>query len=165
MVNNQGLAIALALLVVLAPAPMVSARERNMKPVVTTAEGRILYSEWVSPGDEFEIVFTHSVQRTPVIERFRVQADGTIVVFETVYQDFGAGLPSEVDVGAKVVVEPTGVRIYDMNRVMPRIVMRVGSIARHRLKHGSTVLELADLVGSGTQIEIRVEPITGCNGP
>ena len=59
MVNNQGLAIALALLVVLAPAPMVSARERNMKLVVTTAEGRILYSEWVSPGDEFEIVFTH----------------------------------------------------------------------------------------------------------
>lgn len=70
-----------------------------------------------------------------------------------------------MDVGAKVVVEPTGVRIYDMNRVMPRIVMRVGSIARHRLKHGRTVLELADLVGSGTQIEIRVEPITGCNGP
>ena len=108
MVNNQGLAIALALLVVLAPAPWFRHVERNMKLVVTTAEGRILYSEWVSPGDEFEIVFTHSIKRTPVIERFRVQADGTIVVFETVYQDFGAGLPSEVDVGAKWLSNPPG---------------------------------------------------------
>jgi len=98
------------------------------------------------------------VQRSPVVEKFRVLPDRSIVVFETIYQDFGAGLPSEVDEGAKVVVEPGGVRIYDMNRVMPRITLRVGSIARHQFKHGTAVVNLADLVDSGTRVDVTVEP-------
>ncbi|OPZ61878.1 MAG: hypothetical protein BWY85_02268 [Firmicutes bacterium ADurb.Bin506] len=158
-VTRIRLAIALAMITLGIAAALVAAQFVAGMELVVTAEGtRVLYSSPVSPGDEFSIVYTHSVQRSPVVEKFRVLPDGNIVVFETIYQDFGAGLPSDVDEGAKVVVEPGGVRIYDMNRVMPRITLRVGSIARHQFRHDTTVINLADLLDSGTRVDITVKP-------
>ncbi len=156
--KRTAIALAVITLVVVVSALVFSQCGEGMRLVVTAYGGNVLYSSPVSPGDEFEIVYIHSVQRSPVVEKFRVLPDRSIVVFETIYQDFGAGLPSEVDEGAKVVVEPGGVRIYDMNRVMPRITLRVGSIARHQFKHGTAVVNLADLVDSGTRVDVTVEP-------
>ena len=110
----------------------------------------------VAPGDEFEIRYTHSVARTVVLEKFRVRPDGKITVFETIYQDFGAGLPSELDEGAQVEVGPGGVRITGMERVMSSIPLRVGSIARHQIALGSDVVDLISLVEPGELVDIAV---------
>jgi len=116
----------------------------------------VLYERQVAPGDEFEIRYTHSVARTVVLEKFRVRPDRKIAVFETVYQDFGAGLPSELDEGAQVEVGPGGVRITGMERVMSSIPLRVGSIARHQIAFGSDVVDLISLVESGERVDIAV---------
>ena len=126
--------------------------------VVTASGGRVIYRKPVAAGDSFDIVFTHSVARTPVVERFRVQADNTLLLHETIYQDFGAGLPSEADEGAQVHVGPEGIRIYNMSRVMPVISLRVGSTARHQLRCGEDLVELADLVEPGARVDISVKP-------
>jgi len=118
--------------------------------------GRVLYQRRVAPGDEFEIRYTHSVARSLVVEKFRIMPNRQILLYETVYQDFGAGLPSELDEGAQVEVGPGGVRITGMKRVMSSIPLRVGSIARHQIASGSDVVDLISLVESGERVDITV---------
>ena len=118
--------------------------------------GRVLYERQAAPGDEFEIRYTHSVARTLVIEKFRIMPDRQMLLYETVYQDFGAGLPSEPDEGAKMESTPFGVRITGMKRVMSSIPLRVGSIARHQIACGSDVIDLISLVESGERVDITV---------
>lgn len=143
----------IALAVVLAAALM---RPRTMVLKAVASGGRVLYERRAAPGDEFDIRYTHSVARTSVVERFRIMSDGQILLYETVYQDFGAGLPSEPDEGAQVEVGPFGVRISGMERTMTSIPLRVGSIARHQIAFGSDVVDLISLVESGERIDITV---------
>lgn len=146
-------ALAVVLMIVLVTALL---RPRAMVLQAVAGGGRVLYERQVAPGDEFEIRYTHSVARTVVLEKFRVRPDGKITVFETIYQDFGAGLPSELDEGAQVEVGPGGVRITGMERVMSSIPLRVGSIARHQIAFGSDVVDLISLVESGERVDIAV---------
>ncbi|MBP7165739.1 MAG: DUF1850 domain-containing protein, partial [Firmicutes bacterium] len=85
---------------------MALVRPHAMVLQAVASGGRLLYEHQVAPGDEFEISYTHSVARTVVLEKFRVTPDRQILLYETVYQDFGAGLPSELDEGAQVEVGP-----------------------------------------------------------
>ncbi len=116
----------------------------------------MLYERQASPGDEFEIRYTHSVARSLVLEKLRIMPDGRMMVYETVYQDFGAGLPSELDEGAQAEVGPEGVRITGMKRLMGSIPLRVGSIARHQIAFGSDIVDLISLVESGERVDITV---------
>ncbi len=149
------LMVALAVVVVIVLV-MALTRPRAMVLQAVAGGGRVLYERHVAPGDEFEIRYTHSVARTVVLEKFRVRPDRKIAVFETVYQDFGAGLPSELDEGAQVEVGPDGVRITGMKRVMRSIPLRVGGIARHQMVCGSDVVDLVSLVESGERVDIAV---------
>ena len=135
---------------------MALVRPHAMVLQAVASGGRLLYEHQVAPGDEFEISYTHSVARTVVLEKFRVTPDRQILLYETVYQDFGAGLPSELDEGAQVEVGPGGVRITGMKRVMSSIPLRVGSIARHQISFGSDVVDLISLVESGERVDIAV---------
>ena len=149
------LMIALAVVAVIVLV-MALVRPHAMVLRVVAGGGRVLYERQAAPGDEFEIRYTHSVARTLVIEKFRVTPDRQMLLYETVYQDFGAGLPSEPDEGAKMELTPFGVRITGMERVMSSIPLRVGSIARHQIAFGSDVVDLISLVESGERVDIAV---------
>lgn len=47
----------------------------------------------VGKGDTFSLKYTHSVQKTPVIETFVVVAADEFVLDSTVYRTYGVGLP------------------------------------------------------------------------
>ena len=146
-------ALAVIVVIVLVTALL---RPRAMVLQAVAGGGRVLYERQAAPGDEFEIRYTHSVARTLVIEKFRVTPDRQMLLYETVYQDFGAGLPSEPDEGAKMELTPFGVRITGMERVMSSIPLRVGSIARHQIAFGNDVVDLISLVEPGERVDIAV---------
>ena len=159
--NRFRLTMPIPLIVALVVVVVIVLLMALMRPNATVLQavaggGRLLYERQVAPGDEFEIRFTHSVARSLVVEKFRVTPDRQMLLYETVYQDFGAGLPSELDEGAEVEVGPDGVRITGMRRVMSSIPLRVGSIARHQIAFGSDVVDLISLVESGERVDIAV---------
>ncbi|MCR4426287.1 MAG: DUF1850 domain-containing protein [Firmicutes bacterium] len=123
--------------------------------VVRTQAGTVLAAQPATPGCEISIRFTHSVARTPVLETLVVEGN-RLKLRETLYQDFGAGLPSELGPGEEMSLEPDGVRITGMSRYFDHVRFHVGGIARHQVILGDRVLDLADLVGPGTQIDITV---------
>lgn len=55
--------------------------------------GKILLSARVKPGDTFSLKYIHSVERIPVTGYFAVDGQYWIVVEETAFSSYGAGLP------------------------------------------------------------------------
>ncbi|MEA4884784.1 MAG: DUF1850 domain-containing protein [Clostridia bacterium] len=143
--------LAAAALLALAMAP------RSYRLVLLAGGGRILYSSAVEPGDTFQMEFTHSVARTPVIEKFILTENGKIKLYETAYHDFGAGLPTEPGEGERMILEPDAIRIVGMSREFDRIAFRVGGIARHRFSCKGQVIDLASVVEPGSEVDLGVE--------
>ncbi|QKY70178.1 DUF1850 domain-containing protein [Lentibacillus sp. CBA3610] len=69
--------------------------------------------EQVETGDEIEIAWTHSVEHTPWIERFRVDEKGRLTLIETRFQSYGAGTPENTN--GTLTVENGFIVITDLN--------------------------------------------------
>jgi hypothetical protein len=95
------------------------------------------------PPDEplFSLVYMHSVTRTPVTERYRVEGS-EIVETEMRFEQHGPGLPTEADVGGTFSYGD-GRFIVTMDRHFPAIVMRVHRDQTPRLVAGTRSLDLA----------------------
>ncbi|MGI6783762.1 MAG: DUF1850 domain-containing protein [Aminivibrio sp.] len=90
----------------------------------------------MSPGESFAVRYTHSVQKTPVIEVYRLDYRQGLEVRETIYQDFGAGLPFLLEGRAVMETGDGWVRIRGINRPMREAVYRVGRFAEFHLLAG-----------------------------
>lgn len=53
-----------------------------------------IYLRRISPGDQFEFLYFHSVDKTPVIGYFQITPNKKIKLIETRFQSYGPGLPS-----------------------------------------------------------------------
>jgi len=50
---------------------------------------------WRIQADEaFDIIYTHSVQLSPVTERYHINKSGELILDETLFSTYGAGLPA-----------------------------------------------------------------------
>lgn len=109
-----------------------------------------------SVDDEWNIRFTHSVEKTPVEEFFTVNGAGDLVMTHTRFESFGWGFPySPVD--GKIT--PTGDGRFDlvMNRPYKTVKMRPAVQAKPCIIHNGTVYDLCDLFGQGTMVEVKAE--------
>src|SRR5690625_3855892 len=57
----------------------------------------------IEVDDKFQIIFTHSIHLTDVVEKYEVQADLTIKQYEMVFEEFGIGMPSNAKEGETLV--------------------------------------------------------------
>ena len=84
-------------------------------------------------GETFSVRYIHSVQKTPVIEVFFINTEGVIELRETIYEDFGAGLPFLVD-GKKIFSSGGGkFRISGYAQPLGQIIFRIGRFADYHL--------------------------------
>jgi hypothetical protein len=76
----------------------------------------------ISLDNEFTVKYTHSVMKTPVYEHYRVMPDRRILLTETEFSSYGAGLPEKGKYDFEMSSE--GFRIYNMNLPFDFIVYR-----------------------------------------
>jgi hypothetical protein len=117
----------------------VNYAETPVQTVVLSDEaGKAQYMFPLKPGERFTVRFLHSWARSPVEEVFVVE-DGILKLKETVYEDFGAGLPHEPEhSGSLMVVENGKIYVRDIDRPVPNLQIRVGRlVANHELIHPS----------------------------
>jgi hypothetical protein len=95
------------------------------------------------PPDDasFSIVYTHSVTRTPVTEKYRV-AGSEIVETEMRFEQHGPGLPTEADAGGTF-SRVDGRFVVTMDRRLPEIVMQVHRDQTPRITAGTHSIDLA----------------------
>jgi hypothetical protein len=130
-------------------------------PVVPTFEivdgrrDRIVLCARVKPGEEFMISFMHSVNRRPVYDTFRVEADHLVIV-KSRYDSFGAGMPESSTTEGTLTIAPDGWMEWTVNRSLPEVAIRVGQVAGHKLHFKSREVPLSDLADPGSALTLRV---------
>ncbi len=119
--------------------------------VVDSETGRVLWSLVAATGQRLELRYTHSVERTPIIEEYRAEPDG--LWFESMrFYSQGAGLPTEgyVREGKAFVLRA--------RRKVGVLSVRVSSVAGHQLMVGDQGLDLVALARDGAALAIESRP-------
>ena len=106
-------------------------------------------------GDSFTIRYIHSVDISPVFEVFRIEKGTGLVLEETYFRMFGAGMGHWQGHG-KLTHDGTWTRIQDINNKLGRFILRVGSKGvDHTILFGEQAINLSD-IAAGRRVEVFV---------
>lgn len=113
-------------------------------------------SRWLLPNHRtFSVKYIHSVERTPVWETYLLD-QGDIILKETVFQSYGAGLPATSPYDFDVVED--GFRLYNIDLLIPNLIYRTGAVrANHELLIGNKSYPFLDFSNptEGVKFETR----------
>ncbi|MGM0395998.1 MAG: DUF1850 domain-containing protein [Bacillota bacterium] len=121
--------------------------------------GEYLRSWWTKGDNSFTVKYIHSVERTPVWEMYTMDG-GEIVLRETVFQSYGAGLPATSPYDFDIVED--GFRLYNIDQKMTNLVYRTGAVrANHELMVGGKIYFFVEFSEptQGVKFEAQKTPI------
>jgi len=127
-------------------------------PVLEIVDGRsghVVFCARVQPGEEFVLSFVHSVNRRPVYDTLRVEADH-LVIAKSRFDTFGAGMPEASTQDGTLTVAEDGWLEWTVNRPTPEITVRVGRVADHTVHCKGRDIRLSDLAEPGSALTLRV---------
>ncbi len=108
------------------------------------------------PTGRFELRYVHSVEQTPVVERYRVR-EGRLWLEGMRFRSLGWGLPAEGFVRHGDWFETTG-----PPRPLDGLVLRVSHLARQELVAGQQALPLHRRLPDGTALRLEVRSRGRC---
>ena len=111
----------------------------------------------VSEGDEFSITFIHSVNQYPLTDVYQIR-DHRIYVIRTIYNNFGAGVQTEIEEGQTLTYGENGEMIVSgFDREMPYLSYIVGTVSDHTLTIHGEEISLRNLCGRNSKVEFSCE--------
>lgn len=111
----------------------------------------------VSEGDEFSVTFIHSVNQYPLTDVYQIR-DHKIYVVRTIYNNFGAGVQTEIEEGQKLEINENGEMVvsgFDME--MPWLSYIVGTVSDHVLTLRGEEISLRELCGKNSKVKFSCE--------
>ena len=111
----------------------------------------------VSEGDEFSITFIHSVNQYPLTDVYQIK-DGKIYVIRTIYNNFGAGVQTEIEEGQTLEINENGEMVvsgFDME--MPYLSYIVGTWSDHTLTLNGEEISLRETCGRNCKVSFSCE--------
>ena len=128
--------------------------------VLTNAKTGQEYARYdLEPGEEFAVTFVHSVNKTPVTDAYDADKEGRIFVRKTIYYDFGAGVPFDLNDGETLSYDEDGAMVISgIDRLIPDYIIFVGTVSDHILTIGCKEISLRDLCGRNAKVRIAYEP-------
>ena len=108
-----------------------------------------------SSGKGFSVAYTHSVERTEVIENYSFEKGG-FTLTDTWFHSYGAGLPATTEYDFEIT--PEGFHIYNINKYFEEVIYRTGKRrANHRLLIGKKEYLFAEFSRPGQAVLFRME--------
>lgn len=124
--------------------------------IITSEDNKVFYKCRTFIGDEFDVGFIHSVNKTPLTDYYRVESDG-IYVIKTLYYSFGAGVQTALDEGQTITyTDDGGFLVEGFHKKIDNLDYVVGMVSDHILHINNESISLRDLCGKGTYIQIRL---------
>ena len=103
-----------------------------MFPVFSFTEARAEHPTmyYVALDDErrFQIVFTHSIHLSDVIETYEVMDTYDIRLHSMVYSDVAIGMPSYAEEGQTLIYEDGTYTLYDDEAILPNFTLYIGDV-------------------------------------
>ena len=111
----------------------------------------------VSEGDEFSVRFIHSVNQYPLTDVYEIR-DSKIYVVRTIYNNFGAGVQTEIEEGQTLEINENGEMVVSgFNMEMPWLSYIVGTVSDHTLTLHGEEISLRELCGRNSKVSFSVE--------
>lgn len=129
------------------------------KLVIRDQESGKVYAAFPCPnGTRFSVEFTHSVNKSPVIDLFEVN-DGVISVVEARYYSFGAGMPfSSDEPGWTFTTDEDGtIIVTGISYTYDSLNYIVGTVYDHILTINGESINLRELCSRNAKISITQE--------
>lgn len=119
--------------------------------------GNIFASYPLEEGGEFSVRFMHSVNKSPVEDRYRI-VKGEIVVYETVYYNFGAGVQTELGEGQTLNYGEDGSMIISgFDQPIADLSYNVSPVYDHILEINGEEVSLRQLCGEDRFVSFSYE--------
>ena len=111
----------------------------------------------VSEGDEFSVTFIHSVNQYPLTDVYEIR-DSKIYVVRTIYNNFGAGVQTEIEEGQTLEINENGEMVVSgFELEMPWLSYIVGTVSDHTLTLHEKKISLRELCGRNSKVTFSVE--------
>lgn len=103
-----------------------------------------MINEFYTKDLTFSIGYIHSVELTPAEEFFKITKDNKVVLYKTIYESFGVGLPFSQKENRFDITK--GKFVLERERVMDSIKMRISPIPKHWIVVNNVKYKLLDLI-------------------
>lgn len=118
----------------------------------------------VEDQDEFQIIFTHSIHMSDVVEKYVVLENQSIQQFEIVYEEFDVGMPANAEEGEDFVYEDDKYHIKNMENLFSEIKIRNGrTVSEHRLVWGAEqeyITDFNNYFAPGDWFTVRIDNLS-----
>jgi hypothetical protein len=144
-----------------AAGPLATAETGERTLLVADAEtGERLLAVPVAEGTTVALNYTHSVEKTPVLDVYAV--DGTeLEMVRMEFRSYGAGLPARAD----VTITENDTFVFDPEGSYEELYVTPGPIAGHELVVGDRAYDLVDLSDARTvKLSVVVEATATVSG-
>lgn len=115
--------------------------------IIDSSTNKIIFSRKIFPGDSFETIYIHSVEKVPIKEVFIIDEEYRIILFETHFSCTGAGLPNQAYGNEQFSLQDGEFVIKNINRYLPFIPLRIGKDTGNIFIFKNEELDLSSLVG------------------
>ncbi|MFI3227227.1 MAG: DUF1850 domain-containing protein [Clostridia bacterium] len=114
--------------------------------------GKTIASYELFEGGKFSVGFKHSVNQSLVEDRYVIE-NSQIMVYETLYYHFGAGVQSEILEGQTLTqTDDGGMVVGNINTVMTNLIYSISPVYDHILKINEQEISLKELCGDTRHI-------------
>ena len=103
------------------------------------------------------MTFIHSVNQYPLTDVYQIR-DHKIYVVRTIYNNFGAGVQTELEDGQTLTYDENGEMVVSgFAKEMPYLSYIVGTVSDHTLTLHGKEISLRDLCGRNSKVEFSCE--------
>ncbi|WP_162297955.1 DUF1850 domain-containing protein [Halalkalibacillus sediminis] len=159
--NKKFIAVLLIILLTVAIVFFLNTKSPYKKIVIEDIHtGDTMWQEEVEKGDWFSHRYIHSVEKSPVEEKFKVDEDWVILTMESWTKSFGAGLPYERK--GDVEMKDGYYILRNLNRPVHGGVLRMqpSELFPHSFFFEEQEVVLSEPPYSDTQILIEIQDMT-----
>ncbi len=121
------------------------AESRGFLHIKIRQTGETVASFEISEGEQFEISFIHSVNKSPVHDRYTIE-QGEIMIYETQYFGFGAGVQTELVGDQQLIMGDDGsMTITNINTKIENLAYNISPVYDHVLMLDGEQISLKQL--------------------
>jgi len=128
--------------------------------ITNYSTNHLLYLSNVNIGDRFSIIYTHSVNKSPVEDQFIIDDEYNIMLSKSIFKSFGAGIPSTSDSGMKFEFFKDRIEVSYNNRKIDKLILSIGTIADHRFIMNGKDIRLSELSDPQSSVYFSIDKIT-----
>ena len=135
--------------------------ERSITFTETRTEQPVLYYLPLNRDFNFQMVFTHSIHLTDVIESYEVLPNNELQLLSMQYEDVAIGMPSSAEEGQTLTYENGQYTLRYQDAKLKDFTLHIGDVDyKLNLQHNDEVIALKEKLTRGKSYVVKVKKLS-----